>query len=148
MRSDIINDVGKAFIQSLMHAYLQGIMLYAKGSAFDNLIRFHDADQTDKYSHNFLFINQDQYDETTIQQYLTFTKPYGFSQFLTFSSQQHIKLQSYLHGHQPLVGSWSLMVAPINILNNLIKSNDQKIKIESIVERNASTFLSFNFALG
>jgi len=133
--------------QSLMDAYFKGIALYARISPFENHQRFHDVNQIDKYSHNFLYINKQPIHHSLIMNYIALTKSFGFTQWITFSPQQQDELLTYLRTHQPSVETWVMMAAPINTLLKRIQPTRSQAQIESLHSNHQTPFLDFNFAL-
>lgn len=143
----IILIMDQLLTQSLMDAYFKGMALYAKISPFENHQRFHDPNQIDKYSHNFLFLNNQPIHHSLITNYIALTKSFGFTQWVTFSQQHQHQLLSYLHAHQPSVETLVMMAAPITTLLKRIQPTNPQVQIESLHPNHQTTFLNFNFAL-
>lgn len=131
-----------------MDAYFKGIALYARISLFENHQRFHDPNQIDKYSHNFLYLHNQPIHQSLITNYIALTKSFGFTQWVTFSPQHQDQLLSYLQTHQPSVETWVMMAAPINTLIKRIQQLTlPQVQIESLHPNHQTPFLDFNFAL-
>lgn len=135
------------FTNQFIDAYFKGISLYAEMSLFENYQRFHDPNQIDKYSHNFLFLNNQPIHHALITNYIALTKSFGFTQWVTFSPQHQDQLISYLHAHQPSVETLVMMAAPITTLLKRIQPNHLQVQIESLHPNHQTPFLDFNFAL-
>ena len=139
--------VKKDFKSKLMESYLKGIGLYAKATPFDQEIRYQDDQQLDKFSHNFLFLSQNPIHPDTIQRYLDTTKAFGFSQFVTFSPVIQASIQSILLLYHPILESFMLMSAPIDVLLKNMQGHQRDVTIEHLSERNEPSFLEFNYAM-
>jgi ribosomal protein S18 acetylase RimI-like enzyme len=135
------------FNDKLMIAYLKGIGLYAKALPFDQEIRYQDDKQLDKFSHNFLLLSQNPIHEDTIQRYLNTTKAFGFSQFVTFSPVIQASIQSALLPYRPILESFMLMSAPIDVILKNIQGHQRDVTIEHLSERDEPSFLAFNYAM-
>jgi GNAT superfamily N-acetyltransferase len=133
--------------QKLMEAYLKGINLYAKAVPFDHDTRYHDGNQLDKFSHNFLMLSQTPLNPTTIERYLEVTKSFGFSQFVTLSPDTLSSIQSFLHPYKPITESLMLMSAPIELLLKNIQGSQPDVTIDHLSQRHESSFLAFNYAM-
>ena len=139
--------VKKDFKYRLMEAYLKGIGLYAKAMPFDQDVRYQDDKQLDKFSHNFLLLSQNPNHSTTIQRYLDTTKAFGFSQFVTFSPVIQASIQSALLPYRPILESFMLMSAPIDVLLKNMQGHQRDVTIEHLSERDEPSFLAFNYAM-
>ena len=139
--------VKKDFKYRLMEAYLKGIGLYAKAMPFDQDVRYQDDKQLDKFSHNFLLLSQNPNHSTTIQRYLDTTKAFGFSQFVTFSPVIQASIQSALLPYRPILESFMLMSAPIDVILKNIQGHQRDVTIEHLSERDEPSFLAFNYAM-
>ena len=139
--------VKKDFNYRLMEAYLKGIGLYAKAMPFDQDVRYQDDKQLDKFSHNFLLLSQNPNHSTTIQRYLDTTKAFGFSQFVTFSPVIQASIQSALLPYHPILESFMLMSAPIDVLIKNMQGHQRDVTIEHLSERDEPSFLAFNYAM-
>jgi ribosomal protein S18 acetylase RimI-like enzyme len=126
---------------------LKGIGLYAKAIPFDREMRYQDDKQLDKFSHNFLLLSQNPIHEDTIQRYLDTTKAFGFSQFVTFSPVIQASIQSSLLQHHPILESFMLMSAPIDVLLKNIEGHQRDVTIDYLSERDEPSFLAFNYAM-
>jgi GNAT superfamily N-acetyltransferase len=130
-----------------MEAYLKGIGLYAKAMPFDQDVRYQDDKQLDKFSHNFLLLSQNPIHEDTIQRYLDTTKAFGFSQFVTFSPVIQASIQSALLPYHPILESFMLMSAPIDVLLKNMQGHQRDVTIDYLSKRDESSFLAFNYAM-
>jgi N-acetylglutamate synthase-like GNAT family acetyltransferase len=130
-----------------MEAYLKGIGLYAKATPFDQDVRYQDDKQLDKFSHNFLLLSQNPNHSTTIQRYLDTTKAFGFSQFVTFSPVIQASIQSALLPYHPILESFMLMSAPIDVLLKNIQGHQHDVTIKYLSKLDESSFLAFNYAM-
>jgi N-acetylglutamate synthase-like GNAT family acetyltransferase len=139
--------VKKDFKYRLMEAYLKGIGLYAKAMPFDQDVRYQDDKQLDKFSHNFLLLSQNPIHEDTIQRYLDTTKAFGFSQFVTFSPVIQASIQSALLPYHPILESFMLMSAPIDVLLKNMQGHQRGMTIDYLSKRDESSFLAFNYAM-
>jgi N-acetylglutamate synthase-like GNAT family acetyltransferase len=139
--------VKKDFKYRLMEAYLKGIGLYAKAMPFDQDVRYQDDKQLDKFSHNFLLLSQNPNHSTTIQRYLDTTKAFGFSQFVTFSPVIQASIQSALLPYHPILESFMLMSAPIDVLLKNIQGHQHDVTIKYLSKLDESSFLAFNYAM-
>ena len=139
--------VKKDFKYRLMEAYLKGIGLYAKAMPFDQDVRYQDDKQLDKFSHNFLLLSQNPIHEDTIQRYLDTTKAFGFSQFVTFSPVIQASIQSSLLRYHPILESFILMSAPIDVLLKNMQGHQRGMTIDYLSKRDESSFLAFNYAM-
>jgi spore maturation protein CgeE len=139
--------VKKDFKYRLMEAFLKGIRLYAKATQFDQEIRYQDDKQLDKFSHNFLLLSQNPIHPDTIQRYLDTTKAFGFSQFVTFSPVIQASIQSALLPYHPILESFMLMSAPIDVLLKNMQGHQRDVTIEHLSERDEPSFLAFNYAM-
>jgi N-acetylglutamate synthase-like GNAT family acetyltransferase len=139
--------VKKDFKYRLMEAFLKGIGLYAKAMPFDQEMRYQDDKQLDKFSHNFLLLSQNPNHSTTIQRYLDTTKAFGFSQFVTFSPVIQASIQSALLPYHPILESFMLMSAPIDVLLKNIQGHQHDVTIKYLSKLDESSFLAFNYAM-
>jgi ribosomal protein S18 acetylase RimI-like enzyme len=139
--------VKKDFKYRLMEAYLKGIRLYAKPTPFDQDVRYQDDQQLDKFSHNFLLLLQNPIYSMTIQRYLDTTKAFGFSQFVTFSPVIQASIQSSLLQHHPILESFMLMCAPIDVILKNIQGHQRDVTIDYLSKRDEPSFLAFNYAM-
>ncbi len=130
-----------------MEAFLKGIGLYAKAMPFDQEMRYQDDKQLDKFSHNFLLLSQNPNHSTTIQRYLDTTKAFGFSQFVTFSPVIQASIQSALLPYHPILESFMLMSAPIDVLLKNIQGHQHDVTIKYLSKLDESSFLAFNYAM-
>jgi GNAT superfamily N-acetyltransferase len=139
--------VKEDFKYRLMEAYLKGIGLYAKAMPFDQDVRYQDDKQLDKFSHNFLLLSQNPNHSKTIQRYLDATKAFGFSQFVTFSPVIQASIQSSLLPYHPILESFMLMSAPIDVLLKNMQGHQRDVTIEHLSDRDEPSFLAFNYAM-
>jgi GNAT superfamily N-acetyltransferase len=135
------------FNDKLMIAYLKGIGLYAKATPFDQDVRYQDDKQLDKFSHNFLLLSQNPIHPNTIQRYLDTTKAFGFSQFVTFSPVIQASIQSALLSYHPILESFMLISAPIDVLLKNMQGHQGDVTIDFLSKRDESSFLAFNYAM-
>jgi GNAT superfamily N-acetyltransferase len=135
------------FKSKLLEAYLKGIGLYAKAIPFDQDVQYQDDKQLDKFSHNFLLLSQNPNHSTTIQRYLDTTKAFGFSQFVTFSPVIQASIQSSLLPYHPILESFMLMSAPIDVLLKNMQGHQRDVTIDYLSKRHESSFLAFNYAM-
>jgi GNAT superfamily N-acetyltransferase len=135
------------FKSNLLEAYLKGIGLYAKAIPFDQDVRYQDDKQLDKFSHNFLLLSQNPNHSMTIQRYLDTTKAFGFSQFVTFSPVIQASIQSSLLPYHPILESFMLMSAPIDVLLKNMQGHQRDVTVEYLSKRHESSFLAFNYAM-
>ena len=135
------------FKSKLLEAYLKGIGLYAKAISFDREMRYQDDKQLDKFSHNFLLLSQNPNHSMTIQRYLDATKAFGFSQFVTFSPVIQASIQSSLLPYHPILESFMLMSAPIDVLLKNMQGLQRDVTIDYLSKRHESFFLAFNYAM-
>ena len=137
----------KAFNQKLIETYFKGINLYAKAVPFDDDTRYHDGNQLDKFSHNFLWLSQTPFNPSTIERYLEATKSFGFSQFVTLSPDTLSFIQSLVHPYKPITESLMLMSAPIDLLLKNIQGSQTNVTIDHLSQSYESTFLAFNYTM-
>ena len=137
----------KNFNQKLIETYVKGINLYAKAVPFDHDTRYHDGNQLDKFSHNFLWLSQTPLNPSTIERYLEATKSFGFSQFVTLSPVILASIQSLLHPYKPITESLMMMSAPIDLLMKNIQGQQADMPIDHLQERHEPSFLAFNYTM-
>jgi GNAT superfamily N-acetyltransferase len=116
-------------------------------SFYDHDTRYHDGNQLDKFSHNFLWLSQTPLNLSTIQRYLDTTKAFGFSQFVTLSPVTLSSIQSLLHSYKPITESLMLMSAPIDLLWKNIHGSQPDVIIDHLSQGHAYSFLAFNYVM-
>jgi ribosomal protein S18 acetylase RimI-like enzyme len=92
-------------------------------------------------------LSQNPIHSTTIQRYLDTTKEFGFSQFVTFSPVIQASIQSALLPYHPILESFMLMSAPIDVLLKNMQGHQPDVTVDHLTNRDQTSFLALNYAM-